>query len=401
MSRVSPRQKNRVLYLGRISEPPIWLPQAAHSLIQPLLNDSGAGIFLIESPSKEEVDHLERIARESQGIIHTFKAGGYEFCVLIDAKNKLRQSIFPSCENGSKLYDEFAAATEGFRSGRFTLTLRSGKLTLGERTLIMGILNVTPDSFSDGGRFFNFDAAAAQAEKMVAEGANVLDIGGESTRPGAKAIPVEEEARRVIPLIEHLAKRSSVPISIDTCKAEIARRAMDAGAEIINDVSALRNDPELANVAARAGCPLVLMHMLGVPKIMQVNPCYDALIPEIVAFLRDRIDFALDRGVAFEQIVVDPGIGFGKTVEHNLVLMRELGRLKALGRPILIGPSRKSTIGKVLGTDVDDRIEGTAAAVAVSIMNGAHIVRVHDVKQMARVARMTDAIMQAGSKKSS
>jgi dihydropteroate synthase len=228
---------------------------------------------------------------------------------------------------------------------------------------------------------------------MAEEGADIIDVGGESTRPGADPVPVEEEAERVVPVIAHLAKNLKVPISIDTCKAEIARRALDAGAEIINDVSALRSDENMVAVARESGCPVVLMHMLHTPKLMQQNPHYDALMPEIVCFLHERLDYLAEQGVKPEQVVVDPGIGFGKTVVHNLEILRELGRLRALGRPILSGPSRKSTIGKVLDLEVDDRIEGTAAAVAFSIANGAHIVRVHDVKEMARVAMMTDAIM--------
>ncbi|RJP24681.1 MAG: dihydropteroate synthase [Candidatus Abyssobacteria bacterium SURF_5] len=289
--------------------------------------------------------------------------------------------------------EDFAGALEQYSSTRFTLRLRSGTLSLSERTLIMGILNVTPDSFSDAGRFYRFDAAVAQAEKMAEDGADIIDIGGESTRPGAESVSEEEEARRVIPVIEYLVKRATVPISIDTCKAGIARRALDAGAQMVNDVTALRFDPQLAEVVAEYRCPVILMHMLGEPKTMQENPRYDAVIPEIISFLQARIDFALQRGIDPEQIIVDPGIGFGKTVEHNLEILRELARLKALGRPILVGPSRKSTIGKILGTGFEDRVEGTAAAVTVSIMGGAHIVRVHDVKQMARVSKMTDAII--------
>ena len=245
----------------------------------------------------------------------------------------------------------------------------------------------------DGGRFLNFDGAVAQAEKMVEEGADILDVGGESTRPSSESVPLEEEAERVLPVIEHISKNLPVPISIDTCKAEIARRALDAGAEMVNDISALRFDEKMADVVRESKCPVILMHMLGTPKIMQQAPSYDALMPEIIAFLLERMDFVMEQGIALEQVVVDPGIGFGKTVEHNLEIMLRLGQLKALGRPILIGPSRKSSIGEVLEAPAYDRVEGTAAAVAVSIANGAHVVRVHDVKEITRVARMTDAIM--------
>jgi dihydropteroate synthase len=394
---MQPRHKRHVLYLGDIAEPPRWLPLATHPLINPILENALVGLFTIENPTEEEVRQLERTARESNGIAYVFKAGGTEFCVFIGSREVLCTRQFAGEDEQAIHCDDFADAVERFSSGRFTLSLRGGSFSLGDRTRIMGILNVTPDSFSDGGSFYRFDAAVAQAEKMAEEGADILDIGGESTRPGAEAIPEEEEARRVMPVIEYLVKRIETPISIDTCKAGIARRALDAGAQIVNDVSALRYDPEMVNVVAENGCPLILMHMLGAPKSMQENPQYEALVPEIIAFLKSRIDFASKEGVKPEQIIVDPGIGFGKTVEHNLEILRGLAQFKALGRPLLVGPSRKSTIGKILGAEVEDRVEGTAAAVTVSIINGAHLVRVHDVKQMARVARMTDAIMRVGS----
>jgi dihydropteroate synthase len=237
------------------------------------------------------------------------------------------------------------------------------------------------------------DAAIAHGEKMAEDGADIIDIGGESTRPGSDAVPLEEEAKRVLPVVKHLSKTLRVPISIDTCKAEIARRALEAGAQLVNDISALCFDEEMIKVVRDSGCPLILMHMLGTPKVMQQDPHYDALMPEIIHFLQERIDFALQAGVRLEQIIVDPGIGFGKTVEHNLAILRWLAQLRALGRPILIGTSRKASIGKVLDSEVWDRMEGTAATVAIAIANGAHIVRVHDVKQMARIAKMADAIM--------
>ena len=228
---------------------------------------------------------------------------------------------------------------------------------------------------------------------MAEEGVDIIDVGGESTRPGSDPVPLKEEAERVVPVIEYISKHLSVPVSIDTCKAEIAIRALDAGAELVNDISALRFDEGMADVVRHNGCPLILMHMLGTPKVMQQNPSYDALMPEIISFLAERVDFAIEKGIKLEQLVIDPGIGFGKTVEHNLAILLQLRQLKAIGRPILIGPSRKSTIGKVLDAEVHDRIEGTAAAVAIGIASGAHMIRVHDVKEMIRVAKMTDAIM--------
>jgi dihydropteroate synthase len=265
-------------------------------------------------------------------------------------------------------------------------------LELGSRVFLMGILNVTPDSFSDGGRFLKTDNAIRQAETLAEEGADLIDIGGESSRPGAAAVPIEEEIRRVVPIIEQLVKRLSIPISIDTTKAEVARRALAAGARIINDISALRFDPEMAPLAAREGVPVVLMHMQGTPKDMQVRPVYSDVVREISAFFETRIRFAEQSGIPRERIVLDPGIGFGKTIDHNLEILARLDEFRSHGRPLLIGPSRKSFIGQVLGLPVEERLEGTAAAAAVGILNGASIIRVHDVRAMNRVARMVKAI---------
>ena len=398
MSRTQSRQKRNVLYLGEMSEPARWLPPAALSVVDPILDGSRVGMFIIENPAEQEIRQLEGTARETNGIAYLFKAGGNEFCVFIGSREIL---CMKQSAEGEEVIpcEHFSSAVADYAAERFTLNLRGKPLTLGERTRIMGILNVTPDSFSDGGSFSSFDKAVAHAERMVEEGADIIDIGGESTRPGAEIISEEEELKRVLPVIEYLAGRIQTPISIDTCKAAVARKALEAGAQILNDVSALRFDPDMVEVAAEFRCPLILMHMLGDPKVMQSDPHYDALIPEIISFLKKRIDVALAGGLDFEQIILDPGMGFGKTVEHNLEILKELAQLKTFGRPLLIGPSRKSTIGNILGTDVGDRLEGTAAAVTVSILNGAHIVRVHDVKEMARVAKMTDAIVRVGLEK--
>jgi len=261
-------------------------------------------------------------------------------------------------------------------------------------TLVMGILNVTPDSFSDGGLYVDPAAAAAHALEMISEGANIIDVGGESSRPGAEPVAEQDETARVAPVIERIRAQSDVCISIDTYKHAVARLALDAGADIINDISGMSFDPEIRVLAAERRVPIVLMHIKGTPKEMQVEPVYDDLLSEISAYLRERIREALEAGVDERLIIVDPGFGFGKTVGHNLLILRRLREFKSLGRPILIGPSRKSTIGHVLGDlPPGERIEGTAAAVAISIMNGANIVRVHDVKEMSRVARMTDAVI--------
>jgi dihydropteroate synthase len=268
----------------------------------------------------------------------------------------------------------------------------------------MGVVNVTPDSFSDGGKFFDCDTAVAQGEKLAAEGAAIIDIGGESTRPFSDPVPIEEEIRRVVPVIEKLSERISVPISIDTTKAEVARRAIEAGAAIINDVAALRFDPELAAVAVEFNTPVILMHMLGDPKSMQKSPRYDNLIQEIRDFLTDAAKRAVNLGISPDKIILDPGIGFGKTVEHNLLLIKHLQSFASLNTPILIGASRKSFIRTILKNPQDKDLQpdlplvemGSQAAVAASILNGAHIVRVHDVAGTLATARIVDAIVNSG-----
>jgi len=270
----------------------------------------------------------------------------------------------------------------------------------GHRTLIMGILNVTPDSFSDGGQFFDPEAAVAHAERMAAEGADILDIGGESTRPATFAthspLPVEEELRRILPVIEAVTARlPTMPISVDTYKAAVARQAVMAGAAMVNDISALRADPDMPPTLAELGVPVCLMHLPGLPTAIPLKPEYRDVVAEVREHLRERAQAAQMAGIAPEKLVIDPGIGFGKTAEQNLELLRRLRALTTLGYPLLVGVSRKSTIGKVLGgLPPEERLEGTAAAVAISIANGASIVRVHDVKAMARVARMSDAIVR-------
>ena len=276
-------------------------------------------------------------------------------------------------------------------------------LELGSRTCIMGVINVTPDSFSDGGKFFDAGAAVAQGEQLAADGAHILDIGGESTRPFSDPVPPEEEIRRVIPVVEKLARRVSVPISIDTMKAAVARRAIEAGASIINDISALRFDPELTNVAVEFGVPVILMHMLGDPKSMQVSPVYNDLIAEIQEFLEEAIRGAEKKGLLRSKIIIDPGIGFGKTVTHNLLLIKQIQAFQKLDVPILIGSSRKSFIRKILmDNHVDDIAAdlpivetGTQATVAAAVLNGAHIVRVHDVANTVATVKVLDAMLNA------
>ena len=257
----------------------------------------------------------------------------------------------------------------------------------------MGILNITPDSFSDGGLHFDKSVAVGRGVRMVEEGADIVDIGGESTRPGSEPLTPEEELQRVVPVIESLSAKVTVPISIDTYKAEIARRALDAGASIVNDISGLRFDPGMAGVVSAYKVPVVVMHIKGSPRNMQQSPVYEALIPEILDYLRGSSAIALEAGVPEEKIIIDPGIGFGKTFDHNLEILHNLDRFALLGRPLLIGPSRKAFIGRILdNASPQERIYGTAAAVAISIIKGANIVRVHDVKEMAEVAKVADAV---------
>jgi dihydropteroate synthase len=266
-------------------------------------------------------------------------------------------------------------------------------LDFGKKTCIMGILNITPDSFSDGGIHFDKTRAVEQAIRMVEDGADIIDIGGESTRPGSDPVSIEEELRRTIPVIEALADKISVPLSIDTSKSKVAARALEAGAAIVNDISSMSFDPEMPELISRFKTPVILMHMKGTPKVMQLNPEYHNLIPQITDFFKERISFAGRSGIAEDRIIIDPGIGFGKTFEHNLEIINNLSHFSKLGRPVLIGPSRKAFLGKILGGAPPlERLEGTAATVAISIMNGANIVRVHEVKEMARVAKVADAI---------
>lgn len=278
---------------------------------------------------------------------------------------------------------------------QYVLKTGKRKLALGERTLIMGVLNVTPDSFSDGGRFLSTNDAVAGGISMATDGADILDIGGESSRPGSDAVPTDEEMKRVIPVIKALAGRVRIPISIDTTKAVVAREAIANGAEIVNDISALMFDREMPEVVAKTGAAVILMHMRGTPKDMQVGDlAYRSLPGDIIRFLKERIKAAELAGIEPQAIMVDPGLGFGKTPEDNLKLLKHLADFTELQKPIVTGVSRKSFIGKITGGQPAERFEGTAAALTVTIMNGTHIARVHDVKAMKKVAAMADAIVR-------
>jgi len=287
-----------------------------------------------------------------------------------------------------------------------SMTIRHWKLArrslpYGERTLVMGVLNVTPDSFSDGGQFFSRDRALAHAEQMIAEGADIIDIGGESARPGSEFVSEEEELRRVIPVIERLAASASIPLSIDTTKSSVARAALQAGAEIVNDISGLRFDPAIADEAAKAKAGLVLMHSRGTPKTMQQLPPVNDIMSEVVNGLRTSIEITAEHGVPPESIAIDPGIGFGKTAEQNLELIAKLGQLarEFPEFPIMIGTSRKSFIGKLLNNaPPGERLYGTVATVVASVLKGAHIVRVHDVKAAVEAVSVINAVVISDSR---
>jgi dihydropteroate synthase len=294
-----------------------------------------------------------------------------------------------------RLAEELRLMLDRYRAPRVrTLSCGPYPLTVGQRTLIMGIVNVTPDSFSDGGRYATLDQAVAHAVRLVEEGADILDIGGESTRPGYTPVDEDEELRRVIPVIETLAGRVNVPISIDSYKPSVAERAIQAGAHIINDIWGLRRDRRMAEVAARYGCPVVVMHNRDTPHPGSPTAAVRAMIRD----LQRSVAIARETGISDDRIILDPGIGFGKTHEQNLEVMRRLRDVAGLGFPVLLGPSRKSMIGRVLGLPTDQRVEGTAAAVAFGICGGVDIVRVHDVQQMVRVARMMDAMLGRGNR---
>jgi len=278
----------------------------------------------------------------------------------------------------------------------YKIDCRGKLIDLGPRTHVMGILNVTPDSFSDGGQFAEQGSALDHARKMVSQGADIIDVGGESTRPGAKPLSEEDELGRILPIIERLSTEITVPVSVDTYKSSVAKKALAAGASIINDISGLRFSPDMARVAADHGAAVVIMHIKGTPRDMQVNPEYRDVIAEIIAYLDESAGIALSAGIPRDRIMIDPGIGFGKTLEHNLTILQRLDELRSLGFPIVLGTSRKRFIGTVLDTaEPKDRVEGSAATVALGIRHGASIVRVHDVAYMTKVARMTDAVVRA------
>ena len=274
----------------------------------------------------------------------------------------------------------------------WVFSTRRGSIDAARRTALMGIVNVTPDSFSDGGRYFDPGKAISRGIDLAQEGADIIDVGGESTRPGARPLSAREEIERILPVIRGLRRAAPIPISVDTYKADVARAALDEGADMVNDISALRFDADMAPLIAAEKVPVVLMHMQGTPQTMQQRPRYQNVVQEVRVFLQSRIHFALEAGVEADRIIIDPGIGFGKELDHNLALLRGIPTLVSLGRPILVGPSRKTFIGKILEVGPDERLEGSLAAAVAAVLAGANMVRTHDVKEARRAIRIADAL---------
>ncbi len=301
---------------------------------------------------------------------------------------KLKSQPFGLYETGEKL----SSFIEGYYSDTMSLKCKKDTLNFFHGPLIMGILNVTPDSFFDGGKYFSKDDAIKYGMKLIENGADILDIGGESTRPGSERVSEEEELKRVIPVIEEIAKRTDVPISIDTYKSNVAKAALDAGAQIVNDISGLRFDEKMAQVVAEKGVPVVIMHIKGTPGDMQNNPYYEDVIQELLDYFDERIRYATNHGIDESKIIIDPGIGFGKRIEDNLLIIKNLRAFKVFRKPILIGVSRKSFIGKILNLSPEERLEGTLSANLTAIVNGAQIIRVHDVLETKRCIRIYNEI---------
>ena len=339
-----------------------------------------------------------RAALASSGLVVHFAAANRAY---VFSEEELIQKWIRSQTLDSAEAKDFAAALEKFfrrRRENFTIAAKPQALTLGGRTLIMGVLNCTPDSFFDGGRHFSCDAAIAHGVRLAEQGADIIDVGGESTRPrgvygeGAAPITAEEEKQRVLPVIAALAKQIQIPLSIDTYKAPVAAAAVEAGASIVNDISGFQFDADMPATVARLSAAVVIMHTQGTPANMQANPVYENLLAELYFYFERQIELARRAGIAEKQIIIDPGLGFGKRIEDNYEIIRRLRELRGLGCPLLVGPSRKAFVGKPLNLPPEERLEGTAAAVTAAIMNGAHLIRVHDVKEMRRVAALADLL---------
>jgi len=357
----------------------------------------------LENLTADEADCLTRHMAAAGGTARVLaKAGGAdgEAEVILTGSRRvladLGERLEQAAGEGPALAHEIARAVEHHDRRRFRIRLGAHTLAVGPRPAVMGVLNVTPDSFSDGGQYLDPADAVARAERLVAEGADLVDVGGESTRPGSDPVPEDEELARVLPVVETLASRLAVPISIDTRRARVAREAASAGAGLINDVTGLQGDPGMPAAVAETGAGCVIMHMLGEPKTMQQAPRYANLMADIARHLRRGMQRAREAGVAEEAIIVDPGIGFGKRLAHNLELLARLGQLRALGVPILVGPSRKRFLGEVTGVPAPaDRVPGTGATCALAVAAGALLVRVHDVAEAVQAVAVAAAVRDA------
>ncbi|MGH2785746.1 MAG: dihydropteroate synthase [Actinomycetota bacterium] len=389
------KPRARVLAASTVRDLAGALPGVGGHELGVLAGNHPSRVLVVDGLSEQEAARASALIADAGGsaIVHVGRlvwgANPHVQAAILD---RLRQEPALVAFNGAVSH-----ALARWSEPAHDLALPDGRvLPLSQRVHVMGIVNVTPDSFSDGGRFYDAGNAIDHGLRLADEGADILDVGGESTRPGADPVSADEESGRVVPVVEALAAKSGIPVSVDTSKAVVARAALDAGAQIVNDVAAGRFDAGLLPLVAERHAAIVLMHMLGEPRTMQKEPRYADVVGEIAAFLEERGEAATESGVGRERVVVDPGFGFGKTREHNLVLLQRLRELRCLGFPVLAGTSRKSFIGATLGDlPVGERLEGTAATVALAVMGGASLVRVHDVREMARVVRMVEAVLSA------
>ncbi len=370
--------RHRILFLG-----------AAEGDADRLVSDLRA--FLVSVPLGDEVSQILPSLLRERGVPH---ARGRDVLLFSVSSKEQWDRISKDDPASSNAFAHVRKAIDRYQTREHRLRIRDRSLPLSGTPRIMGILNVTPDSFSDGGKFISVDHAVERGETMAREGADIIDVGGESTRPGSVAVPAEVELARVIPVLRELAERTDAILSIDTTKAHVARQAIAAGAHIVNDTSALADDPEMADVVRDAGCAVVLMHRRGIPETMQQKPSYVSLFEEILAALSGRMEAAEAAGIPGDRIMIDPGVGFGKRLSDNLALHRHLSDLRNLGKPILFGPSRKSFIGKLTGREPGDRISGSLASVAIAVMGGAHVLRVHDVKETKEAICVAAAVMR-------
>lgn len=385
----------RILTASTVREVAAALPDLGRTALGRVAGSHPSRILVVTDLTPEEAARAVVVIEEAGGRA-VVDAGRIVWSATPQVRaavlDRLRQEPALVAFNGA-----ISAALARWAEPAHGLALPDGRvLPLGERVHVMGIVNVTPDSFSDGGRFFDAHDAIDHGLRLADEGADILDVGGESTRPGAEPVPADDEIARVLPVVDALAAKTGLPVSIDTTKATVARAALDAGAQIVNDVAAGRFDDTLLPLVAERRAAIVLMHMRGEPRTMQKEPRYDDVVGEIYAFLDERAEAAMHAGIARDRIVVDPGFGFGKTRAHNLVVLQRLRELRGLGFPVLAGTSRKTFVGATLGDlPVGERLEGTAATVALAVTGGASIVRVHDVREMSRVVRMTEAVLSA------